>query len=65
MSNTSSISLEEFVEYTQMNKEKPKDHSIQPVGLGNTRICPENSPHTLFKDTATTRELSHTHTRIE
>ena len=38
MSKTSSISLEKFVEYTQMNKEKPKDHSIQPVGLGNTRI---------------------------
>ena len=29
-----------------MNAEKLKDHNIQPVGLGNNRICPETSPDT-------------------
>lgn len=44
-----------------MYKEKPKDHTIQPVGLGKTRICPIISLH---KDTKAyqSRKLPPPHT---
>ena len=46
----------------QVNKEKLKDHNIQPVGLGNTKICPKSSLYIGSKPPIVTVELPHIQT---